>query len=291
MDFVDEAADSPRRSQSGIYTSYYLPGSSSDKDINLILLDVRFNRHGSMGEGDILGEEQWAWIEQTLKASPSKIHLIGSGIQVTPFLKPVQEAWSLHPASRQRLFNLIASLKVPGVIFLSGDVHYSEYLRVPPSCSGTGYPVYEFTSSGLTHSCDGLLGQCSLILNNFFMTPYHFNNSFYTGLNWGSIEFDWTQNTITFLTHDIHGQVVQRAVIAIDSIQVPAQHTPSLDALSQCDGPSNYFLLIPFESYKYVLFLIPITILYVVYKIVRLGLSLIKSSPRSSEKVKLRKVD
>jgi hypothetical protein len=271
MDFVDEPADSPRRTRSGIYTSYYLSGPTSKQEVNLILLDVRYHKTGSMGEGDMLGEEQWQWLESVLKSSPSKIHIIGSGIQVTPFQKPVQESWSSHPQSRQRLFNLFAKLRVPGVILLSGDVHYSEVLQVPTACSGTGYPVYEFTSSGLTHTCNGMLGNCKVVLDNFFHTPFHYGDSYYTGLNWGSLHFDWQKQTLALRTHDLHGKVVHEAVIDMASIQVPPTFNSNdgIGALTRCDGPPNWFLLIPFENYKYVLYLVPITAAIVLFIIIR----------------------
>lgn len=247
-----------------------------------------------MGQGDILGEEQWKWLEETLKASPSKIHLIGSGVQVTPFQKPVQEAWSAHLQSRQRLFDLITRLRVPGVILLSGDVHYSEVLKVPTECSGTGYPVYEFTSSGLTHSCDGALYNCKFFLDRFFHTPFHYGDSFFTGLNWGSIHFDWATNNIAFKTHNVNGDVVHEAIIDINTIQVPPQHDSSkLGALAICDGPPNVFLLIPFESYKILLWVPPLCILgliiYLAYNCFRKVYGILNQ--KNGKKVKLGKTE
>lgn len=271
MDFVDEPANSSRRTQAGIYTDYYLPGDQSDHDIHLILLDVRYHKHGSMGHGDMLGEEQWQWLEKVLAESPSRFHIIGSGVQVTPFQKPVQEAWSSHPHSRQRLFNLLAKYRVPGAIFISGDVHYSEVLKVPAKCSGTGYPVYEFTSSGMTHSCNTLLGFCRFVLDNFFMTPYHHDDSFYVELNWGSIEFDWHTKQIKLSTHDVAGKIVHQSSIGFNTLLVPKSHDPSqtIDALTKCDGAPNWFLLIPFETWKYALFLIPLSIIIIASLILR----------------------
>lgn len=271
LDFIDEPVDSPRRNRTGIYTNYLLPGSRGMDDINLILLDVRYHKHGSMGGGDILGDMQWRWLERTLANSKSRFHLIGSGVQVTPFQKPVQEAWSLYPHSRQRLFDMVSKLRVPGVILLSGDVHYSEVLKVPSSCTGTGYPIYEFTSSGLTHSCDGLLGNCKWVLEHFFMTPFHHDNSFYSQRNWGMLKFDWERETLALETHGLNGEIVHSTSIPFKEIEYPKDHNPwkHLGSLSKCDGPPNWFLLIPFEDWKYSLFLIPIALLYILYRIIR----------------------
>lgn len=286
LDFVDEPTDSPRRNRTGVYTSYLLPGSHGKDDINLILLDVRYHKHGSMGGGDILGDEQWAWLEKLLAESKSRFHIFGSGIQVTPFQKPVQEAWTLFPHSRQRLFDLLGRYRVPGAILLSGDVHYSEVLKVPSECSGTGYPVYEFTSSGLTHTCDGLLGNCKWFLDRFFYTPYHHGDSFYTQKNWGGLRFDWAKETLTLETHGLEGQVVHATVIPFAEIAIPASFNPKkhIGALTKCDGPLNWFLLMPFEDWKYLLFLIPIGILVVIFLVIKKIITLIFCSAKKDKK-------
>ena len=46
-----------------------------------------------------------------------------------------------------KLFKL---LKKNGIIFISGDVHYS-LISQSPCSSQTGYRIPEFTSSGMTH--------------------------------------------------------------------------------------------------------------------------------------------
>lgn len=245
----------------------------------------------------MLGEEQWKWLEKTLSTSKSRFHIIGSGIQITPFQKPVQESWSSHPHSRQRLFDLFAKHRVPGVILLSGDVHYSEVLKVPTNCSGTGYPVYEFTSSGLTHSCDGLLGGCQFVLKNFFTTPYHHDNSFFSKLNWGSLKFDWEAESLSLQTHGVNGDIVRETKIPFSEIDtVPRDHNPSkaYGSLTRCDGPPNWFLLIPFESWKYVLFLIPLGLLaFIMVIVVTLCKCIVRilSPSKMNTKAKTRKLD
>ncbi len=158
-DFVGEPADSPRRRQRGVYSAHTFgpPG----KQVKILLLDSRYHRdtlHQAVQQGvkvnlpnetgDVLGEEQWAWLEQELRNSPAQVHLIGNGIQVLPEDHRF-EKWANFPRSRQRLLNLIASTKAPGVILLSGDRHHAEISRIERA--GIPYPLYEITSSGLTH--------------------------------------------------------------------------------------------------------------------------------------------
>ena len=52
------------------------------------------------------------------------------------------------PAARQRLYQLIEKTGAEGVLFISGDVHFSEISKVDDG----PYPFVDFTSSGLTNS-------------------------------------------------------------------------------------------------------------------------------------------
>lgn len=59
-------------------------------------------------------------------------------------------------------------------LFLSGDVHYAEFMKHPCSHFQNGFEIYEFTSSGL--SMDFNYNQ---IINddffNYFLAPETFN--------------------------------------------------------------------------------------------------------------------
>ena len=65
-------------------------------------------------------------------------------------MKYYAELMSAYPKERERLFNLFAEVALGGIVLTSGDIHYAEFLQ---SCShAVGYPLYEMTTSGLTHS-------------------------------------------------------------------------------------------------------------------------------------------
>lgn len=154
LDFVREPQNSPRRTQSGVYAAYtYGPPG---KRVKVILLDTRFNRDPLGSDGAMLGEEQWRWFEGQLRGSDAQMHIIGSSIQVvanlTAQVQPLfhVESWSRFPRERARLYALLAATRAPGVVFLSGDVHFGEISRF--DCSPAGYPLYDLTSSGLTQA-------------------------------------------------------------------------------------------------------------------------------------------
>jgi alkaline phosphatase D len=179
--FLDEPADSPRRKQPGVFAAYTFgpPG----KRVKIILLDGRYHREKPGPKADMLGAEQWQWLEQQLTGSDADVHLIGSGIQVIAGEHPY-EKWADFPQAKQQLFDLLARARPRNVIFLSGDRHLAEISRlVDPR---TSQPVYDITSSGMTHHATNNL------FHNFNREPNRFRlGQNFVGLNFGLIQFDW----------------------------------------------------------------------------------------------------
>ncbi|NJM25999.1 MAG: hypothetical protein HC859_11445 [Bacteroidia bacterium] len=99
--------------------------------------------------GDMLGEAQWQWLELELRLSDAEINIINSSIQVLSEEHQF-EKWANFPASRKRLLDLIATSRAKGVIIISGDRHIAEISKV--NLPGMAYTLYDFTSSGLTHT-------------------------------------------------------------------------------------------------------------------------------------------
>jgi alkaline phosphatase D len=60
------------------------------------------------------------------------------------------DEWGVYPKERQKLFELIKTTNANGVILLTGNVHFAELSKIEVG----SYPIYEFTSSGLTHIND-----------------------------------------------------------------------------------------------------------------------------------------
>ena len=163
-DFLGIPLDSPRRQQSGVYSSKLVEGVPLGKEATLsykvIMLDSRSNKDtpGTL-RGDFLGEEQWAWLERELADARPDVIFLGSSIQVLPDDKVLEETWSDFPQARARLVQMIANAAAPNIFILSGDVHTGEVLQ--SKCrfkNESDYPfyeqfrLYEFTSSGLTHT-------------------------------------------------------------------------------------------------------------------------------------------
>jgi alkaline phosphatase D len=59
------------------------------------------------------------------------------------------EAFASYPREHAALLQWIRDCRIPGVLFLSGDRHHTELIRLEDS---TFYPLYDYTSSPLTSS-------------------------------------------------------------------------------------------------------------------------------------------
>jgi alkaline phosphatase D len=214
LDFLDEPPQSSRRKQAGVFASYVF--GPLGRRVKIILLDGRYHRESPGAKADMLGAEQWRWLGQQLVTSDADVHLIGSGIQVVAREHPY-EKWADFPQAQQRLFDLVASSRARNVIFLSGDRHLGEISRVRDP--RLPEPIYDITSSGMTHHAK----------NNLFHDFSHERNGFrcgqnFIGLNFGLIEFNWDSvpQTATLQIRDINNSVRIEQRITLTSAETSA---------------------------------------------------------------------
>ena len=205
LDFLGEPADSPRRQREGVYTSW-TQGPEGAR-VKVILLDARYHRDERGSDGAMLGEAQWSWLAEELASSDAQINLIVSGVQVL-HLDHSYEGWHEYPSERTRLLDLIGSSGAGGVILLSGDRHISEIARLP--AGSVPYPVYEVTSSGMTHSWDDNPGET----NRFRV------GDLYTELGFGTIAVDWEGETLSLQLRDPENAVAEERVVPFAEIGV-----------------------------------------------------------------------
>jgi len=121
-------------------------------DVDFFLLDNRFWRTPnrlSSGQRTLLGPEQFQWLREALLSSRASFKIIAIGGQVLNPL-PVFETYArCAPEEREELLQFLDSTRIPGVIFLSGDRHFTELSRLERKGL---YPLYELTTSPLTAS-------------------------------------------------------------------------------------------------------------------------------------------
>jgi len=113
----------------GIYYSESM--EVQNHTIQFIMLDTRFNRDDvdPLGRGDVLGENQWAWLENQLQ-KPADIRFIASGFQILLNKENGSETWMKFPNAHKRLMETIKTSGAEGVLFLAGDQHYAEVNRM-----------------------------------------------------------------------------------------------------------------------------------------------------------------
>lgn len=150
LDFWQVPHDSPRRAHPGVYhaETFGQPG----RRVQVLLLDTRFFRSpielGDLRNSTVLGDQQWAWLEEQLR-QPAELRLLCSSIQVVADSHK-WEKWANFPHQRQRLFELIRETGASGVIALSGDRHHASLMKLD---AGLPYPLYDLTASGLNVRC------------------------------------------------------------------------------------------------------------------------------------------
>lgn len=183
LDFLGEPKESPRRKQQGIYASFLCgePG----KQIKIILMDVHWSCDDPGPNGDLLGAAQWKWLEKELQTSQAQVNIIGSGIQILASEQPYDK-WANYGKSRDRLLKLIRESKDPNVILISGDRHLAEISKLEGP--EVNYPIYDITSSGLTHTVDFFWH----VRNLFQGEPnrYRVGNQLLE-FNFGEIDIEW----------------------------------------------------------------------------------------------------
>lgn len=145
LDFLDEPADSPRRTQAGVYTSVDL--GADPYRVRVILLDTRYHRDKPGPAGDILGEEQWTWLRSQLEGSTAAVHVLGSSIQLIAEQHGF-EKWSNFPSAKARLLQLLDETAPRNLMVISGDRHFAELSKLERAPGKP--PLYDLTSSSLS---------------------------------------------------------------------------------------------------------------------------------------------
>jgi alkaline phosphatase D len=223
-------------------------------------------------EGEMLGFEQWQWLESTLQNSTAEMHLLISGVQIVTS-NPVFESWGHFPNEQRKLLDMLKKYDPQGLVLMSGDVHLGELSVVHFNReNGERDAWVEVTSSGLTHSCGSSRIQkylCPLMLKLFHSHRFSSSGSSFTGKNFGLLEIS-TQE----------GEVTKRATFSIMSME---SNTPQLGwtmelpvfphaPISTIDYPQFMELSISLQIAVY-LFLLSLLSLFLNLILIRLGFS------------------
>lgn len=299
LDFLDEAEDSHRRKQAGVYASYLF--GPEGKQVKVILLDTRYHRDPLSSDGSILGESQWEWLEGELNGPKSQITIIVSSVQVISNLSATtgplfyMESWGRFPKERERLFKLITYSKRSGVFFISGDVHFGEITRNDCGCE---YSLYDITSSGLTQAVEKAVPPPLALLVRFFavLTPNTMRvystkcrrrSCTYGQPNFGAIQIAWDAipQTVNFEVRDINGDPVSGVDILLSELQ-PGSMKRNNDKGGKYQHHCSLEIDLPWIVRHRLAFLVSIALSVLMFMLVLIANIIIVAGKKSLQKFK-----
>ncbi len=174
----------------GIYTKI------SYSDVDFFLTDDRFFRSEDLIADSVngtpspaktfFGPMQMEWLKNALLYSKATFKIIVVGSQV---LNPLNEWECMHHYSYEynELIDFLADRKINGVVFLTGDRHHSEVIKL----DRTGlYSLYDVTISPYTAGVSKVRGAEK-------DNPYRINNTLVEAQNFGRISFSGKKNERT----------------------------------------------------------------------------------------------
>ncbi|MCK6690915.1 MAG: alkaline phosphatase family protein [Thermoanaerobaculia bacterium] len=119
-------------------------------DMDFFLLDDRYFRtpnYCKSCERTMLGKAQREWLLAALTASRAPFKIVAIGAQVLTPVKKHERYSNLFEAERDSILAHIEKENIKGVIFLTGDVHFTEMNALK---NARGNWVYDLTTSPLT---------------------------------------------------------------------------------------------------------------------------------------------
>ena len=206
------------RSRPGVYESRIV--GPMGKRVQFIILDARFFRSdlarlpyreqspplgwyipNNDPKATLLGDAQWAWLEQEL-TKPAELRFIVSSTQVITSAHGF-ESWFNFPKERDRLYAMLADKNVNNAIFLTGDRHSGGLYNA--SVPGVSRQVWDFTSSSLNFA----FGQG----NGGDKEPDPRRTGGLWGIpNFGQIDIDWEGKKVTMSLRKDDGSVIETQV-------------------------------------------------------------------------------
>ena len=117
--------------------------------VEFFLLDCRYhrspNRTANGQDKRFFGDGQFEWLVERLKASQAKFKVLVCG---STWHASRGDGLQLYDFARRRLLQAIVDHSIDGVVFVSGDVHWSDIQVHRPEVPRQ-YPLIEVISSGL----------------------------------------------------------------------------------------------------------------------------------------------
>ena len=194
-----------RRNREGIY--FKQTKEIEGTKVEIIGLDTRYFRSKLKGKKNayeqnndskatILGQDQWAWLEESISNSIADVIVILSSIQILATNHPY-EKWDNFPLERKRLLEILANAsKDRSIIAVTGDRHKSGIYQ--------NKNFLEITASSLNKSASRGEETDPLLIGKTYPMK-----------NYGLLNIEPSKNKITISIHDKNGQKLNSKTINI----------------------------------------------------------------------------
>jgi len=116
-------------------------------DCDFFLLDDRWFKSPNATPGTVLGASQMEWLKLNLLTSKAPFKFVSMGVMFLSTASNKENMAKAGEKEREELINFIQENKIEGVIFLTGDRHFSELSLLSPKGK---VPIYDLTCSALT---------------------------------------------------------------------------------------------------------------------------------------------
>lgn len=193
------------RARPGVYESHMF--GADGQRVQIIMLDTRYFRsdfkrmawsreRAPLGiylpnddpAATVLGDEQWAWLEQEL-AKPADLRIVVSSTQILTTAHNF-EGWTNFPLERERLLKMLEGRAPSGLVMLSGDRHSGAIYK--DKSPGGAEDMWEFTSSSLN------LAFSNDVEKSTAREPDPRRVTQFFGIeNYGLVDIDWETRTLT----------------------------------------------------------------------------------------------
>lgn len=194
----------------GVFTRYKY------SDVEFFFMDDRYHRAPNdlrKTHKDFFGQAQLQWLKDGLVSSNATFKIVVVGNQVTN-RRNQHESMVAYGQEYDDLMKFLSRNEVPGLIFVSGDRHFTELLKTERRKK---YPIYEFTSSPLSSG-----SYSSLDESDEFNNPQRVEGTLvYKDQNFGMIRVNGEKDEreLILQTYDSQGNKVWEKTISENELK------------------------------------------------------------------------
>ena len=181
-------------------------------DCDFFLLDDRWFKAPNETPGEVLGRAQITWLKQMLFQSEAPFKFIGLGVMFLSTAANKENMSKAGQPEREEIIQFIQDNKIEGVVFLTGDRHFSELSVLKQEGKPT---IFDLTTSPITagKAADKYLNE---------VNDLRVANTVYFDRNFATIEVNGSagKRNLTMKLIDFEGKVLWTKQISSENYQL-----------------------------------------------------------------------